>query len=304
MDSTLAQSVLVVLAALTLIAVLVVLVFVVLRRGSGSTEAAGVVNEIESVASGVQELRDSVLTRLTAFQAEAQKMIDVHTNLEQMLRVPGPRGRFGEMALGILLKDQLPEGISVFFQEEIANGKKPDAYILVDDQKICIDSKFLLDDYYNLVNCPQDDSKREQNKKKLLKAFRGHLEKVESDYVQPHIGTAKFALLFVPSEAVYYYLAVEGSDVLHEFVKRGVQVVSPLLLSHKLQLLSMHIGATKLNKRAEEVQVQLQALKYQFDILATTWDTFSRHLRNASTQANALDSQYKSVRQEFDRIHQ
>jgi hypothetical protein len=151
MTSTLAQSVLVVLATLTLIAVLVVLVFVVLRRGSGSTEAAGVVYEIESVASGMQELRDSVLTRLTAFQAEAQKMIEVHTNLEQMLRVPGPRGQVGEMALEVLLKDQLPEGISVFFQEEIANGKKPDAFILVEDQRICIDSKFPLDHYHNLV---------------------------------------------------------------------------------------------------------------------------------------------------------
>jgi len=304
MTSTLAQSVLVVLVALTLIAVLVVLVFVVLRRGSGSTEAAGVVNEIESVASGMQELRDSVLKRLTAFQAEAQKMIEVHTNLEQMLRGPGPRGQVGEILLGNLLKDQLPEGIAVFFQQEIANGKRPDAFILVEDQKICIDSKFPLDHYRNLVSCPQDDSEREQHKKKLLKAFRDHLEKVASDYVQPHHGTAKFALLFVPSEAVYNYLAVEGSKDLLEFVKRGVQVVSPLLLSHKLQLLSMHIGATKLNERAKEVQGLLQGLKHQFDSLEKVWETFSKHLRNASSQADALNSQYKSIRQEFDRIHQ
>jgi hypothetical protein len=52
---------------------------------------------------------------------------------------------------------------------------------------------------------------------------QSHLTKIAADYVCPDKGSAEFAIAYVPSEAVYYFLVHEGYDLLRTFARRGVQ---------------------------------------------------------------------------------
>ncbi|GAH49567.1 unnamed protein product, partial [marine sediment metagenome] len=83
----------------------------------------------------------------------------------------------------------------------------------------------------------------------------------------------------------------------------GVQVVSPLTLSHKIELIKAGVHAKKLSEEAESVRNDLNIISRGFDEIDELWRVFySTHLRNAGEKAEALDRAYKKLRDEFDRI--
>ena len=91
--------------------------------------------------------------------------------------------------------------------------------------------------------------------------------------------------------------------MLRDYTKRGVQVVSPLTLSHKIELIKAGVHAKKLSEEAESVRNDLNVISQRFSEIDELWRVFySMHLRNAEERAEELDRAYKKLREEFDRI--
>jgi DNA recombination protein RmuC len=294
MDAPLALSILVILSALTLFAVLLVLGFALRRREVTPTNVGAAISETW-IRLGLGEVIGKI-------ELQAQEIRKTHTTLEQMLRTPAGRASFGELSLEVILADQLPADC-YGVRQKCFDGKVPDAHIRASEGLICIDSKFPLDNYARMVDCADGGRQRDAYRTQFLRDAEKHLQKVAEDYVQPDRGTANFALVYIPSEAVYYALATEGYELLKRYTRQGVQVVSPLLLSHKLELLKMGVRAVRLNESAQQVLTLLQALASRFKALEDTWGVFfSTHVRNLGGKADELDKAYKRVRREFDKI--
>lgn len=223
-----------------------------------------------------------------------------HEDLVQMLRAPLERASLGELALEQILSDQLPSEM-FGMRKRLFEGVKPDAYIRSSAGIICIDSKFPLNKYTEMVKSNNSRDK-ERLKKEFLHDVKGHLHKVATDYVRPEKGSAEFAFAFIPSESVYYFLVTEGYDLLRDFTKQGVQVVSPLTLSHKIELIKAGVHAQKLSEQAEEVQKAIKQLMRRFERIDEAWRTLQMHLENAKKKAEDLDKAYRALREEFDRI--
>jgi hypothetical protein len=85
------------------------------------------------------------------------------------------------------------------------------------------------------------------------------------------------------SENVHYHLVREEYDLLRGYTKQGVQVVSPLTLGHKLELIDAHVQAHQLSEQAEAVLERLEVPGERFDDLNDEWDTLFHHLRNPKT---------------------
>jgi len=154
-----------------------------------------------------------------------------------------------------------------------------------------------------MCDCADGQEIKESFLKQFLKDAERHLKKVAEDYVRPDCGTTAFALVFVPSEAVYYVLATQGYDLLRKHLQLGVQVVSPLLLGHKLELLKLGIQAMRLNENAKEVLVALQRVGRCFNGVEEAWRVFhATHLRNLEMKASEIDEAYKYLDREFQRI--
>jgi len=241
---------------------------------------------------------DEKIGRLMTY---AQDIRDDYRKLEQMLRVPNERASLGEIALEQILSDQLPPDM-FGIRERILDQKVPDAHIKSAVGVICIDSKFPLDNYRKMVEAKESE-KREKWKKQFLKDVRKHLEKIASDYVCPQEGSAEFAFAFLPSESVYYFLVTEAYDTLRAYTAKGVQTVSPLTLSHKIELIKAGVHAQRLSEQAESIKNDIARLSRRFSDVDKGWQVFyESHLRNAAKKAEELDSAYKRLREEFDRI--
>ncbi len=231
----------------------------------------------------------------------AKEIKESHRSIEQMLRVPAERGAFGEIALETILSDQLPPDM-FGIKEKILDGKIPDAYIKSTVGIICIDSKFPLDNYRKMIES-DDPKEKETYRKQFLRDVKGHLDKISSDYVCPEKGTADFAFAFIPSEGVYWFLVNEAFELLRDYTKNGVQVVSPLTLSHKVELIKAGVHAKKLSEEAEKVKNNIIRLSQQFKEIDEIWRVFyTHHFKNLANKAEELDRAYRRLREEFDRI--
>jgi DNA recombination protein RmuC len=230
-----------------------------------------------------------------------QDIRELHRSIEQMLRVPKERAALGELSLEIMLSDQLPSDM-FGIRKVILDGKIPDAYIRSTVGLICIDSKFPLDNYRKMVGV-DDTKERERFKNDFRKDVQNHLDKIVEDYVCPEKGSAEFAFAYIPSEGIYYFLVSEEFEMLRDYTKRGVQVVSPLTLSHKIELIKAGVHAKKLSEEAENVRKDLNVISQRFSEIDGLWRVFyNTHLRNAGERAEELDIAYKKLREEFDRI--
>jgi len=84
-----------------------------------------------------------------------------------------------------------------------------------------------------------------------------------------------------------------------------VQVVSPLTLSHKIELVKAGVHARKLSEEAEKIKADVLRLSRAFKTVDDEWVVFyGTHLRNLVRKADEVDSGYTKVRDEFNRIAQ
>ena len=273
---------------------LIVLIFLVLR-GRGVKP-----REIEDAVSNTWT-KLGLDEKIGLLTAHTQDIRNSHRSIEQMLRVPKERANLGEISLETMLSDQLsPDMFGI--RKAVLDGKIPDAHIRSTVGLICIDSKFPLDNYRRMLET-EDSREKERLKNDFRKDMQNHLSKIAEDYVCPDDGSAEFAFAYIPSEAVYYFLINEEFDMLRNYTKRGVQVVSPLTLSHKIELIKAGAHARKLSEEADQVRKDLNAICQRFDEIDELWRVFyGTHLRNAGERADELDRAYRELRDEFDRI--
>ena len=275
------------------IGLLVILLIVSLRKGR--------VNPVEFenlVSSAMGKLGiDRKIGEISTIASDIQQN---YRNLDRMLRVPAERGAFGEIALEKILADSLPSDM-FGIRERIFDGKTPDAHIKSTAGIICIDSKFPLDNFRKMIEAT--DTEKEGFKKQFIKDVEGHLEKIKGDYVHPESGSADFAFAFIPSEGVYYFLTTEAYDMLMDYARKGVQVVSPLTLAYKIELVRAGVHAKKLSEEAVRVKNDIIKISKAFEDVDKTWKIFyETHLRQAWNKAEDINAAYKRLHEEFDRI--
>jgi DNA recombination protein RmuC len=271
-----------------------VLIFLVIR--SRRVEPTDLKNVISSTWNelGLGE-------KIGSIETQARDIKDSYRSFEQMLRVPKERASFGELALETILADQLPPDM-YGIRETVFDGKRPDANIKSTEGLVCIDSKFSLDNYGRMLTT-EDTAEKQRLKKDFIADVRRCLDKVADDYVCPDKGSAEFAFAYIPSESVYYYLLTEAYDTLLEYSRAGVQVVSPLTLSAKIELIRAGVHAKKLSEQAEDVKNDLLKISRGFAEIDDKWRLlYETHLKNAVDRAADLDKSYKKLRDEFDRI--
>ena len=291
----------VLLGAIGLGLFLVILLLLQIRRAVTRQDEGIDTDQLTSALS--QTLTDLAfaenVSRIADRAAEIQTL---HDDLDQMLRAPRERGEFGEAQLEVMLSDHLPPEM-YGIREQVVGNKTPDAHIKTAEGIIAIDSKFSLDRYEQAMDAT-DPTEQAGHERAFRKAVADQLEKIEADYVRPEAGTAEFALAYIPSESVYYHLIVEEYDLLREFTKRGVQVVSPLTFGHKLELLKAGVQAQKLSEEAQDILRRLDQLGSRFEAVEDEWSTLQGHITNAANKADDVDRELDRVQNEFDRIEQ
>lgn len=214
--------------------------------------------------------------RATANLAEQAKDLG---QLQQLLRPPKARGGFGELLLGNLLADRLPAD-HYSLQHGFRSGERVDAVIRV-EKLVPVDAKFPLDNFERLVDA-QDEESRRLHEKAFARDVKIHIDAISSKYIRPDEGTYDFALMYLPSEAIYYELACGKTGALLSYAhERNVVPVSPNTFVAYLQMIVLGLKGMQIEQHAQEVMAYCAQLQKNFGIFREDFNMIGKHLGHA-----------------------
>lgn len=231
-----------------------------------------------------------------AFTEVSRSMKDLH----DFLQSPKLRGNIGEMVLTDLLSQIFPRS-SYQSQYRFQSGDKVDVVIKTDAGLLCIDSKFPLDNYHKLLKANETDQPQ------FLRAFardiKDHLSSIAHKYILPAENTLDFALMYVPSESVFYELA-KDNELMETARSLRVYPVSPNTLYAALQTILLSFEGRKIESRAKEVFKLLRALQKDFAKTNTSLGTLGNHLTNAYNKFADVQTNFHQLDQKLTSSHQ
>jgi DNA recombination protein RmuC len=219
--------------------------------------------------------------------------------LEQALRPPKARGGFGELLLGNLLRDMLPAE-AYTLQYGFKSGERVDAVIRI-DKLVPVDAKFPLDNFTRLVDT-EDEAEGALHTKAFERDVKIHVDAIASKYVRPAEGTYDFALMYLPSESVYYEVVCTKSETLYHYaLEKRVFPVSPTTFHAYLHVIALGLKGLQIEQHAQEVMAYCSGLGKDFDRFRAEFDTLGKHLGNAQTKYGEADRRLGTLERDLER---
>lgn len=215
---------------------------------------------------------------------EVGKMNEIGRNMQELqdfLKSPKLRGNIGEHVLKDLIAQIFPKN-TFYLQYSFRSGNKVDAAIKTDAGILPIDSKFPMENFQKFVKTT-DEKEKETYKKDFMRDVKKHIDAISQKYILPDEGTMDFALMYVPSEAVFYEI-VNMDDLVEYARKNRVYIVSPSTLYAHLQTILLSFEGKKIESKTKEVFALLRSLQIDHEKVNESLDTLGKHLTNASGQ--------------------
>jgi DNA recombination protein RmuC len=135
------------------------------------------------------------------------------------------RGLLGEIQLEQIISNIFPKSLYEM-QYILSNSTRVDCAVRVSKDKILpIDSKFPLESYKKIIN--EDD---QTYFKKFKTDIKKHIDDISRKYIIEN-ETSNFAVMFIPSNAIYEYIYDKHHDLIEYSIQKRVTIVSPPTLS-------------------------------------------------------------------------
>lgn len=209
-------------------------------------------------------------------------------DLQEFLRSPKLRGNVGEQVLKEMLGQFLPKS-SFNLQYTFKSGDKVDAAIKTAAGIIPVDSKFPMENFRRMTGT-NDESERKIAEREFAKDVRSHIDTISKKYILTEEGTIDYALMYVPSEAVYYEV-VNNADLFDYSQGKRVLPVSPTTFYAYLRAILMSFEGQKIESRAKEILASLRAIQKDYEKTEENLGVLQKHLTNAyNMMSNVFNS--------------
>jgi DNA recombination protein RmuC len=260
----------------------ILLILLVIRTGRRSSRNTPLPGGAGSGEEGLQQ----------PFHASFEAISRIERQLDQVYRIftlPQVRGGVGEVLLSEILASWLPKR-QYRLQYGFAEGTRADAVIFLGEYKVAVDAKFPLE---SLRSAMEEGAALPAEARR---AFRTYVQDIASKYIRPSEGTLQFALMYIPSEKIYYRMFVqdEGS-MLEEALRLGVVPAGPSGLFLYIQTVAYGLRGFSLPEEQRELARLLSQLRKDFDEAAKAFSVLGTHAKN-------LAKSYDETRRKIDRI--
>lgn len=234
------------------------------------------VSDLESSNSSVGVLKDEVM------------------KLNRVFSNPKSRGSYGEFELEKILRLSYGENSKFYeLQKLYPSGVRVDAALMIKDNLFLpIDSKFPLTNYLKINEIGS-------------KAFKGdmkkHINDIANKYITPP-NTTEFAVMFIPSEAVFVYVCEHLGDVMEYGYQRAVFISSPSTLMALLYSLSVFLKDEQISKNAKIIKKEIYALSVEFEVFRKQNRQALKFATNLRDAVNLIDRSCESIADKFSSI--
>jgi len=260
-------------AGFFLITLALIFLLFIKSRGSSETnslgELKGRLHELEQISRTIEELRTLFI-------------------------MPRTRGDLGETILAELLKNWLPDE-NYTLQYSFSSGTRVDAVIHLGQYMVGIDAKFPLQSVKEALIPKDNEETPGEIPGQVKRTFLHHARDIAGKYIRPDEGTLQFALMYIPSESLYYRCFVEDSQLSARILEQKVVPTSPSTLFLYIQTVAYGLRGFRFSQKAEQMVSHLSELQ-------TELRTFDRNMGTASTHLKNLIHSFDNLSQSHRRI--
>ena len=216
--------------------------------------------------------------------------------LQEFLQSPKLRGNIGEQVLKDLIAQMFPKH-TFHLQYTFKSGDKVDAVIKTQAGILPIDSKFPMENFQKMSKA--ETKKEEETYKKLFaRDIKKHIDTISKKYILPEEGTMDFALMYIPSESVYYEV-VNDRELLKLAQRDRVYPVSPTTLYAHLQTILLSFEGQKIELKAKQVFSMLRAIQKDYEKVEDGLSKLQRHLGNAYNVMSSVLTSFTQLGQKI-----
>jgi DNA recombination protein RmuC len=246
-------------------------------------------NELKNTREQITQMQQ----QLGQVQESGHLMHEAATRLENILGGTKSRGSFGETTLERLLEDCLPPS-QYSKQYRFRSGEAADVVVHLRDKKLlAIDSKFPLEAFQRL------EAEGDDARKAFVNAVKVHTDSIAKKYIVPDEDTLELALMFVPSESVYYELlrSVDARGIALDAYCRSkkIMAVSPNTLYAHLSVIAMGLRGMQIEENAKRLSANLAGMRKQLDTFSESFDKVGTHLKNAQMSYSEADKRFEKA---------
>lgn len=255
---------------------------------------------IATELKNTREQMGQIQKQLGEFQELSRNVSSATKSLEDILGGAKSRGLLGEVTLERLLEDCLPPS-QFASQHRFLSGETADAVIFLRDNKLMsIDSKFPLDAFRRI------STEGDEARKQFASAVKGHADSIAKKYIVPGEGTLDMALMFVPSESVYYELLMlaDGKGQQLDSYCRGKKViaVSPNTLYAHLCVIAMGLRGMQIEENATRIFSSLSGMHKQLETFTDVFEKLGTHIKNSQQAYTDADKRLEKTQNTLDNL--
>lgn len=214
-------------------------------------------------------------------------------DIGDLLKSPKLRGNIGEFVLKDLLKQHLPQS-SFALQYPFSNGSIVDAVIRTEQGILCIDSKFPFENFKKMYGA-QSDQEREVFRREFIRDVKKHIDAISSKYIVPEEKSLDYALMYVPSESIYYEIMCHYDELLNYAHAKQVVVVSPSVFYAYLRVILLSLEGRKVEEQARDLMRSFRGLEQEFHRFGDQFQLGVKHLTNARNAFDDASIRYQTM---------
>lgn len=250
----------------------------------------------------------NVLERLAKID-EAQKKIDNLSSdivsLQTVLTDKKSRGIFGEVNLHQILASVFGEKNDKLYslQYTLSTGVIADAIVFAPEPlgKICIDSKFPLENYRYMLEKGITTEEKTRREKLFESDVKKHIDAIGSKYVISG-ETSDQAIMFLPAEAIFAEINAYHTNLINYAYSRKVYLASPTTLMSLLTVVQAILMGMERDKYTSIIHNELNKLGEEFLRYKDRWDKLSQHMDTVSKDVRDIHITTDKITKRFDEI--
>jgi DNA recombination protein RmuC len=190
------------------------------------------------------------------------------------------------------------------FQHAFKSGATVDAVIRLGDRLVPIDAKFPLESYKKMCEA-SGDSDKSKWKRQFAADVKKHADAIADKYILPDENTYDFALMYMPSESIYYEIIgrdTGGENAADYAVGRKVIPVSPNTIFAYLQTVMLGLRGLQVEERAAEIVDLIGRVRGDVGRFTADFETLGTHLKNAVGRYDEADKRLNKLSLKLDRV--
>ncbi len=220
-------------------------------------------------------------------------------DLQDFLKSPKLRGNIGEQVLKELLGQMLPKQ-SFHLQYSFKTGNVVDAAIKTANGIIPIDSKFPMESFRGMMGA-ENEAEKKPFERQFANDVRKHIRDISSKYILTEEGTIDYALMYIPSEAVYYEI-VNNPELFDYAGENRVLPVSPMTFYAYLKAILMSFEGQKIEEKARYILDALKAIETDTKNFGEDFRVLLKHITNAKNMADSAGSSFGQLQSRISSV--